>query len=91
VVCRKGGLDLGHDLTAGVLNLSQTGILLKLKAELPEGQEVTLTMESYDRPRPLRVLGNVIWCVPDGDAWRAGIRLQKRLTFLDFLKLTAHL
>jgi hypothetical protein len=82
-------MDLGHNIALGVLNISQTGVRILVNCDLPVRQEVTLTMESYDRPRPLRILGDVIWCRPDGERWEVGIQLQKRLDFRDFLKLTA--
>jgi len=88
VVCRKGGLDLGHNLTLEVHNLSQTGVHLILKTELPQGQEVTLTVEGINHPRPVRVLGQVIWCKAVGEQqWQVGIHFQKRLNYRVLLDL----
>jgi hypothetical protein len=88
VTCRKGGLDLGPDLTVATLNVSETGVRLLLMAGLPRGQEVTLNLQGQDQLRPVRVLGNVAWCQPEGEQWHVGVEFQKRLKYPDFLRLT---
>ena len=88
VLCRKGGLDLGPNLAAGTFNVSETGVRLALQEELPVGQEVTVTLECMALQRPLRVLGNVIWCRPGEALWEVGISFQKRLKYPDYLRLT---
>src|SRR5438045_263837 len=88
VVCRKGALDLGQNLAVATLNVSETGVRLMLQAELPRGQEVTLTLESPDRLRPIKLLGNVAWCSAEGGQWQVGISFQKRLKYADFIRLT---
>lgn len=88
VVCRKGGLDLGHNISVGALDLSQTGARLTAACELPKGQEVSLTLESVEQRWPLRIIGVAVWCRPEGDGWQIGVRFDKRLDYRAFLALT---
>jgi hypothetical protein len=88
VTCRKGGLDLGVNLVAATLNVSESGVRLLLTAGLPRGQEVTVNLEGQDHLRPVRILGNVAWTRADGEKWETGIQFQKRLKYMDFLRLT---
>src|SRR5437763_939612 len=84
VTCRKGGLDLGPNLTVSTLNVSETGVRLILNANLSAGQEVSLGLESQDHQRPIRMLGKVAWSLAEGEQWQVGIEFQKRLKYPDF-------
>ncbi len=84
VICRKGGLDLGKNLVAGVLDVSETGIRLLLTEVLPVGQEATLTFESPASGRRVQRLANVVWCVPAEEGKvAAGFHFQKHLGYAD--------
>ncbi len=85
--CRKGALDLGANLAVATLNVSECGVRLLLQADLARGQEVTISLEGQSQRRPLRVVGNVIWCRAQNGQWEAGIHFQKRLKYQDFLQL----
>jgi hypothetical protein len=86
--CRKGGMDLGPNLAAATLNVSECGVRLLLSANLLHGQEVSLSLEGQDHLRPLRLLGNVVWCRSRNEQWEVGIQFQKRLRYQDVLRLT---
>jgi hypothetical protein len=86
--CRKGGLDLGANLTLAVIDLSETGIGLVLKASLSSGQEVTVSLDSPGGYRPVTLLGNVVWAAPVTEgSWGTGVRFQKPLPYRYLLDL----
>lgn len=89
VACRKGALDLGHNLADKVLDVSETGIRLVLRVALEVDQEVTVAMEGFGHHRPVMRLGKVVWCRPDGaEAYQVGIHLEKSLPYRDVLELS---
>ncbi len=87
VICRKGGLDLGTNLAAAVVDISEAGACVLLSAELPPRQEVLVTLEGIDHRRPFRLLAHVVWCQPHSGQWATGLQFQRRLPFREFLKL----
>jgi hypothetical protein len=88
ITCRKGGLDLGKNLAAAVVDISEAGACVLLSVELPPRQEVSVSLEGIEHPRPLRLLANVVWCRPFGEQWAAGLQFQKYLPYREFLKLS---
>ena len=83
--CRKG--NLGEVLAQAIVNVSETGVCLVLRADLPKGQEVSLTLASRQHRFQLRLLGTVAWCQQVGIYWVTGIHFQKRILDADFLNL----
>jgi len=81
---------LGPNLSLAVLDLSETGICLRLKEPLRLGQEVSISLEGPASVRPVRRVGTIIWFTPspDGGECRVGLIFQKRLEYRDFLELT---
>lgn len=89
VTCYKGNLDLGANLAMGVADVSESGVLLLLKAHLDRGQDVTLFLEGREHMRPVKVHGKVVWCVPmEKDAFRVGVQLDTYLRYQDVMKIT---
>jgi hypothetical protein len=89
VVCQKGSLWLGVNLTLSVLDMSQDGVRLAIKAALLPGQEVSLSLEGPVLQRKILRVGTVMWSLPLADGAHAvGIALQKHLEYTDFLQLT---
>lgn len=89
VACRKGTLDLGHNLADKVIDVSETGIRLVLRVALEVDQEVTVAMEGIGHRRPIMRLGKVVWCRPDGqDTYQVGIHFEKSLPYRDVLELS---
>jgi PilZ domain len=87
--CRKGTLDLGPNLALGVLDLSETGVRLRLRQPLDAKQEVAVTLEGANHHRPLRIVGRVAWCVATAAGEHlAGIAFDKRLPYVELFKLT---
>ena len=84
VLCRKGGLDLGVNLTLAVLDVSETGVRLVLTEPLSVAQEVSLTFTSSGSGRLIKRLANVAWVVKTADeTFAAGLRFQKNLGYAE--------
>jgi hypothetical protein len=88
VSCRKGPLDLGPNLAAGLLDVSESGARLALREALRPGQEVTVGLLGPGQ-QTVRVLGVVAWALPDADGGCvAGLRFERRLSYQDLQHLT---
>ncbi len=89
IACYKGDLDLGANLAAGLADISESGVMLMLKAGLQKNQTVTLAIEGREHTRPVKAHGIIVWCVPmAGGTFRAGVRLDSYLLYKDILKIT---
>jgi hypothetical protein len=87
--CRKGALGLGPDLAVAILDVSETGIRLVVKAALERGQQVEVKLSSQNVVHPALRLGDVRWCVPmDDDQHAVGIRFEKPLTYAELQQLS---
>jgi hypothetical protein len=84
VSCRRGALGLSPNLACAILDVSETGIRLRVREALPARQEIEVGLEGLGHPRPLRVSAEVVWCVgiADGD-FCIGARFQRRLSYGD--------
>jgi hypothetical protein len=89
LACRCGAFGLGHDVPAVALDLSETGARLLLEEELFPGQEVELAFQSPNRPRPLKVAAEVVWCEPEPNGgFGAGVRFRRQMDYPALLGLT---
>ena len=88
VTCQKGSLGLGPNLAVGVLDISESGVRLLLKAPLDVHQDVEVNLLGPGKGRPFKVLADVIWCVAAADGtFCVGARFQKALRFFDLQAL----
>jgi hypothetical protein len=88
--CRKGGLGLGPNLAASLLDVSQTGSRLVVTAPLEKGQQVEVTLEGIGGRRPVKLLASVVWCVPAADGnYCVGCTFEKRVSYLDLSSLVS--
>jgi hypothetical protein len=86
-------MDLGVNLGVALLQVSETGALLVLRAALEPRQEVTLLLEGRGHLRPVRIPGIVVWCSPAPDdpssgTFRVGVEFQKRLPWADLMHIS---
>ena len=89
VCCYKGSFDLGHNLAVSLLDLSDIGARLIVKAELKPGQEVFLIVEVPHYIHPVRLPATVVWCRPESEGtFCIGADFQKRMEYLDLQNLT---
>jgi hypothetical protein len=84
VTCRKGSLDLGHNLALSLLDVSQTGARVVVQSALAAGQEVSVTLEAPASGRRARRTAAVVWCVPLAEGGCCvGLRFEKPLPYAD--------
>jgi hypothetical protein len=82
VAVRAGTMGLGPDLAAGLIDLSEDGLCVRLKAPLPLKSEAEVCFEKVGSSRPIKVTAEVRWCVTDPDGGvRAGLQLRHRLPY----------
>lgn len=88
VTCRKGPLGLGPNLALGLLDLSDEGVRLLLKAELPPRTEAEITLLGPGLSRALVSVADVVWCLPTAaGTFVAGLHLRRRLSYADLAHL----
>jgi hypothetical protein len=81
IQCRKSRMGLGANLTEKVLDLSETGVCLIVKAALKPGEEVELLLDNPGFTRPLTCPGKVVWSVALADGSHGiGVDFHKALS-----------
>jgi hypothetical protein len=89
VTCRRGVLDMGRDLAASLLGLSETGVRLVVKEPLEPGREVSVGLAGPAHRIPVMRLGKVAWSMPSaGETHHAEVAFHERLPYRDFLELS---
>ena len=85
---RRGRMGMGPDLAIGVVDISQDGARVRLKAAVCPGEQVEVALWPPGGLRSVRGPAVVCWCRPaaDGTA-QAGVRFRQRLTANDLNKL----
>jgi hypothetical protein len=85
VVLRANPLDLGPNLAAGLLDLSDTGARVRIWKPLRPGQAVFLTVEATTNGKSVKRQAWVVWCEPanDGGASEAGLAFEKTVGYAD--------
>jgi hypothetical protein len=84
VVCRRGSLGLGTNLALGILDVSETGIRLRVREALEPRQEIEVSLEGAGHVRPLVLRAEVIWCAATADGFYCmGAQFQRRLSHAD--------
>jgi hypothetical protein len=83
VECRKGSMGLGPNIAVYTVNLSENGLRLVLKVDLPRGQEVEVIMQGQDKP--IKRMANVMWsqALPNG-TFDVGLDFQSNLSFSEY-------
>jgi PilZ domain len=85
---RRGGTGLGPDLGLGLIDLSEDGLGLRLRAAARPGEEVEVVLLRSWNGKPLKVRAEVRWCRPDPDgSFLSGVRLRRRLCRREFQDL----
>jgi hypothetical protein len=89
VICSRGGLGLGPNIAVGLLDLSETGVRLVLREPVEMAKEVSVTLESPQYRKALRLVGRAAWCLTTAEGlYCVGIEFEKRLQYMDWQKLT---
>jgi hypothetical protein len=84
----RNALGLGPNISAGVLDVSETGVRLLLKETLPIGQEFEVILESVAGSGFVKVIAKVIWVVKTADGqFCTGSEFTKSLSYANLQKL----
>jgi hypothetical protein len=84
LACHAGAFGMGPDMGGGVLDLSEEGVRLRVKARLSPGQEIEVSLDSVNHRRPVKLIADVIWVVPaDDGTYCVGARFQRPLRYAD--------
>ena len=87
--CRKGSLGLGRDIGVRVLDISQTGARVLLKAPLERGQEAELVLDA-GHGGVVKRLATVVWSAPaEGGCYCVGFAFNSYLDYNSLLRLSA--
>jgi hypothetical protein len=85
---RAGTLGLGPDLAAGLLDVCEDGVGVRLKAPLSLDTEAEVVFEKIGSGRPMKLVADVRWCQQDrSGGFRAGLRFRHRMAFRDLMDL----
>jgi PilZ domain len=88
VICYGNGLGLGRNLALTVLDMSESGIRLRVKAPLEAGQEIQIDLEGLGHRRALKICGKVAWSVALADGtWCVGVQFPQPLRYTDLVCL----
>jgi hypothetical protein len=89
LVVRRGTTGLGPDLAVALVDVAPDGLGVRLRAALPDGEDVEAELATPGVGKPLRLRGQVAGCRSAGDGtYLAGVRLRQRLTYREWADLT---
>jgi hypothetical protein len=75
----------GQDIAVAVLDVSEGGVRLLLREELPPGQEFLVSLEGPAAP-PVTVIARLVWSVAAADAnFVVGASFQAAICFADLV------
>jgi hypothetical protein len=88
VNCTANAIGLGPNIALSLLDVSEAGARVVVKEPLKPRQEVEVTFCGIGHRKPVRVVADVVWCVPAGPGtYLIGLRLQRYLTYQDLHEL----
>jgi hypothetical protein len=89
VSCRLAARGTGANLAVSLLDISESGIRLILKAPLEAGQQVEVCLEGIWQDQAPKVVAEAVWSLPTADGLHCvGCRFLKRLPYADVLALS---
>lgn len=89
VTCRPSGSYAGKNLALCLLDVSETGVRILLTRELEPGQEVSVTVDSPNHAKALKLVADVVWSLEAADGNHCvGLRFHKRLSPTDVTRFT---
>jgi hypothetical protein len=75
VACRPETRIIGPDVAVSILDISEDGIRLIVKAPLEIGQKIEVDLEGIGYCRPLKLNAEVIWSLATADGnWCIGAK-----------------
>jgi PilZ domain len=84
VELRKGALGLGANIAAQLLDISEGGVRVIIKAPLQAKDEVEITLTGHGIPKALKRLAVVCWVFKlESGMYATGFNFEKRLRYSD--------
>jgi hypothetical protein len=88
ICLRAGTLGLGPNLAAGLVDVSEDGVCVRLKAPLAPDSEAEIVLDKVGSSRPMKLVADVRWCQDDpAGGYRAGLHFRRRLRYKDLMDL----
>ncbi len=88
IACFRGSLGMGKNLGISLLDISETGVRLHVKAPFEEGEDLEVNLLGLVHARPIRVLCKVIWCMETKEGnFIVGAEFEKSIRYRDVLEL----
>jgi hypothetical protein len=90
VECRKSVVGLGMNIAGSVLDVSETGIRLIVKAPLEKNKDVEIILTGASYVAPIKRVARVVWVLPtENDCYAAGLNFSPALDYAAFQRLCA--
>ena len=88
VICYANALGLGPNIAVALLDVSESGARLKVKVPIELNKEIEINLTGIGHRQPLKVIGQVVWCVPiEGGSHAIGVKFVRYLPYRDLLEL----
>ena len=88
VCCRKGTTGLASNIAQAVLDISASGLRLRLAERLDTSQDIELELQTPEMSRPFKIVADVVWCIAeDNGTFIVGVELRRSLTFTELRDL----
>jgi len=79
---RKGAMGLGANLAGQFLDISEGGVRVVLKSELPKQTEVEITLSGHGIRKPIKRMAKVCWAMKlESGQFVMGFLFDKRIPF----------
>ena len=90
IECRKGSHGLGANLSAGLLDISDTGVRMIVTQALDVMVEVEIIITAYGMRQPIKRLGIIRWQVKmENGQFCTGVEFHKRIDYRDWQNLAS--
>ncbi len=81
-------MGFGPNIAEAILDISQSGARLLLRAAVPIGKEVEVQLLGRGEARPVKLLAQVVWiAATENERYAAGLRFNKILAYAELSRL----
>ena len=82
VEIRKGAMGLGANIAAQFLDISEGGVRVIVKADLPKQAEVEVSLTGHGIRKPIKRLATVCWSMKlESGQFAMGLNFEKRIPY----------
>lgn len=80
--CVPNAHGLGQNVAVSILDVSETGVRMVLKAPARIGQEIEVALEAPGDRRTTKIVAQVVWCVETADGqYCVGAHFTKPISY----------